>query len=111
MIPPTFENYRLIAQYYYHLKRDIYFECHHNFSYNDVHHILDVAASVMMSRDGIMIGGGFVEAITHNDLMGAFDRADAVMVKSIRFMVYIYRNGILRSDSPIFEKVETKPLL
>ena len=39
-------------------------------------HILDIVVSVMMHRDGVMKGGGFVEAVCNNDLRGALARAD-----------------------------------
>ena len=49
----------------------------HNYGVNDYsQHIVDIIVSVMMHRDGIMRGGGFVEAICNNDLRGALARAD-----------------------------------
>jgi hypothetical protein len=47
-------------------------------------HIVEVIVSVMMDRDGIMQGGGFVQAICNNDLRGAISRADEDCTKHLR---------------------------
>ena len=39
-------------------------------------HQINTMISVMLHRDGIMNGGGFVEAVANNDLYGAISRAD-----------------------------------
>ena len=57
----------------------------HNYgttNYSD--HIVDIIVSVMMTRDGIMQGGGFVQAICNNDLRGAIGRADDDCTKHLR---------------------------
>lgn len=56
---------------------------------DDVHkHIVNIAASVMMDRDGFIPGGGFVQAINMNDLDGAISRADSTCIKHLPFFVY-----------------------
>lgn len=57
----------------------------------DHDHIINIARSVMMHRDGIMKGGSFVTAIVENDLDGAITRADSVCVQNIPFFVHCKR--------------------
>ena len=52
------------------------------YTYSD--HIVDVIVSVMMHRDDVMRGGGFVEAICNNDLRGAIGRADGDCTTHLR---------------------------
>lgn len=52
------------------------------YTYSD--HIVDIIVSVMMHRDGVMKGGGFVEAICNNDLRGAIARADGDCTNHLR---------------------------
>ena len=61
----------------------------------DLEHISNIAASVMMTRDGILPGGSFVRAICDNDLHGAVHRADSVNVHMIPFYVWVYHNGTI----------------
>jgi hypothetical protein len=57
----------------------------HNYGVSDYSdHIIDIIVSVMMDRDGIMQGGGFVQAICNNDLRGAISRADEDCTKHLR---------------------------
>ena len=39
-------------------------------------HIVEVMASAMMTRDKVMMGGSFVEAVVKNDLEEVISRAD-----------------------------------
>jgi len=52
------------------------------YTYTD--HIVDVIASVMLTRDGIMQGGSFVQAICNNDLRGAISSADGDCISHLR---------------------------
>jgi hypothetical protein len=99
----TPENYRLLAKHVLDEKKDFFIPCHHNLSESDLQHIANIAASVMMTRDNVMIGGGFAQAIVNNDLKGAFDRADSVIVNAIRFMIYVMHN--VQIVSPTFVTV------
>ena len=99
----TPENYRLLARHVLNEKIDFFIPCHHNLSESDFHHIANIAASVMMTRDKVMPGGGFAQAIVNNDLKAAFDRADSVIVNAIRFMIYVMHN--ISIESPTFERV------
>lgn len=51
-------------------------------------HVIDIAVSVLFTRDGILQGGSFVDAIVKNDLEAAFSRADSVCTRAIKFFVY-----------------------
>jgi hypothetical protein len=73
----------------YYRKRERYVEAakkhlHDYGTENYSDHIVDVIVSVMMDRDGIMQGGGFVQAICNNDLRGAISRADEDCTKHLR---------------------------
>jgi hypothetical protein len=57
-------------------------------STEDYVHILQLASSVMLTRDKIQRGGSFVQAIVDNDLSSAFNRADTVAETAIKFFVY-----------------------
>ena len=39
-------------------------------------HIIDICSSVMMTRDGVLFGGSFVQAVVDNDLTKALAYAD-----------------------------------
>jgi hypothetical protein len=49
-------------------------------------HNVDIMISIMMHRDGIMTGGGFVEAVCNNDLVGAVSRADIDNLRVIKLL-------------------------
>jgi hypothetical protein len=55
-------------------------------------HIIQLASSVMMTRDGIRPGGSFVEAICNNNLREAVNRADLTAIRGLKFFVYCYNN-------------------
>jgi len=55
---------------------------------NDKDHIINIGRSVMMDRDKILSGGGFVQAVNGNDLCSAVERADSVCQKNLPFFVY-----------------------
>jgi len=55
---------------------------------DNLNHIIDVAASVMMTRDNYQRGGSFVQAVVLNDLDNAVNRADNECALAIRYFVY-----------------------
>ena len=55
------------------------------------HHILDVMASAMMTRDKVRQGGSFVQAVAKNDLLGAVSYADQEVMQNIRIIVLAYQ--------------------
>jgi hypothetical protein len=57
----------------------------HNYGVSDYSdHIVDIIVSVMFTRDGVMQGGHFAQAICNNDLRGALSRADDDCTKHLR---------------------------
>ena len=60
-------------------------------------HIINIIASVMMTRDGVGLqGGSFVQSIVDNDLWGAISRADNQCMNNLQVIVaanqYSYLN-------------------
>ncbi len=49
-------------------------------------HIKDVMISVMMTKDNVLQGGSFVQAVIDNNLREAFNRADADCIKNLRII-------------------------
>ena len=49
-------------------------------------HIIDVMISTMLTRDGVLQGGSFVDAIVTNNLKEAISRADAECTKHLRII-------------------------
>lgn len=58
----------------------------------DEQHAIDVAASVLMTRDGVLQGGSFVQAIVDNNLREAINRADDTCIKYLKFFTIINHN-------------------
>ena len=56
-------------------------------------HQIDTMISVMLHRDDIMKGGGFVEAIANNDLYNAISRADVENFQNLKLVTLCYRNN------------------
>jgi hypothetical protein len=54
-------------------------------------HIAYVMASAMMTRDNVLQGGGFVEAVVENDLFQAISRADPAVLANIRIIVLAFK--------------------
>lgn len=67
-------------------------------STEDYMHILQVASSVMMTRDKYLPGGSFAQAIVNNDLNSAFGRADSVCETAIKFFVYVKNHIFLNQE-------------
>jgi hypothetical protein len=65
------------------------------YTYSD--HIVDIIVSVMFTRDGIMQGGGFVQAIVNNDLRGAIARADEDCTKNLKVIALAYSNAFIQN--------------
>ena len=49
-------------------------------------HIIDVMISAMLTRDNILHGGSFVEAVVGNNLKEAISRADTECTKHLRII-------------------------
>lgn len=61
-------------------------------------HIVQIGASVMMTRDKYIRGGSFVEAIIHNDLNDALNRADSTCLKALKFFSYVNKYRYLNRE-------------
>jgi len=49
-------------------------------------HIIDVMISAMMTKDSVLHGGSFVQAVVNNDLRDAISRADIECLKHLRII-------------------------
>ena len=57
------------------------------YGYKDIsNHITDVMVSIMMTRDKVLSGGSFVQAICDNNLKQCIDRADKECINYIRLL-------------------------
>ena len=55
-------------------------------------HVINIGASILMTRDSELQGGSFVQAILRNDLEEAVNRADNTCINYLRFFVGIKNN-------------------
>lgn len=55
-------------------------------------HAINIAASILMTRDGISHGGGFAQAVVDNNLRESISRADDTCIKHLKFFVIICKN-------------------
>lgn len=53
-------------------------------------HIIDIVVSIMMTRDEIMSGGSFVQAVCDNNLRLALGRADRETINWISPIAWAY---------------------
>ena len=49
-------------------------------------HIIDIMISTMMTKDSVLHGGSFVQAVINNDLKDAISRADTECLKHLRII-------------------------
>jgi len=56
---------------------------------DDQIHVVRIGQSIMMHRDGILNGGGFVTAFVNNDLIDSINRADKTIVNHFPFFANI----------------------
>lgn len=55
-------------------------------------HAIDVAGSILMTRDKVRIGGSFAQAVVDNNLREAIGRADDTCVNYLKFFTIICHN-------------------
>lgn len=55
-------------------------------------HVINIGTSILMTRDGELIGGSFVQAVLRNDLEDAVNVADNTCINYLRFFVGIKNN-------------------
>lgn len=57
------------------------------YGYKDIsNHITDVMVSIMMTRDKVLDGGSFVQAICDNNLKQCVDRADSDCINHLKLL-------------------------
>lgn len=56
--------------------------------HQDIDHVINIGRSVMMHRDGIIPGGGFVTRFCDNDLEGALCHADSVVAQHFDYFLH-----------------------
>ena len=61
-------------------------------SENEFDHVVNIGASVLMTRDNVLLGGSFVQAIVDNDLRNAIGRADEICIKHLKTFVLVNHN-------------------
>ena len=55
-------------------------------------HITDVIISVLMTRDKLLTGGSFAQAVCNNDLREAVNRADTEVFDNLKKIMSAYHN-------------------
>ena len=55
----------------------------------DMGHLVHLGSSVMLTRDKIMEGGGFVKAVVNNDLYRAYTLADNTAIRGIKYFLHL----------------------
>jgi hypothetical protein len=60
--------------------------------YTASEHITDVIISVLMTRDKVLIGGSFAQAVCNNDLREAVNRADTEVFDNLKKIMSAYHN-------------------
>ena len=66
-------------------------------------HQIDTMISVMFHRDGVMVGGSFVEAVANNDLYGAISRADLENLQNLKLVTLCFKNNHIH-PKPVLER-------
>lgn len=60
---------------------------------DDQIHVVRIAQSIMMHRDGVLNGGGFVSAFVRNDLIQSINRADSTIINHFQFLAGVLQYG------------------
>lgn len=58
-------------------------------------HVINIIASVMMARDGVVPGGHFVQAIIDNNLYEAVRRADSEVLQELKLITLAHSQAFL----------------
>lgn len=92
----TEQEIKKIVDDFLTLNHDELFWCEFDFGHKEdvMDHIRGICVSILCTKYGIGYpGGGFVQAIVNNDLMGAFGRADSINRKYIALYVKLLYNN------------------
>ncbi len=55
-------------------------------------HVIGIGASIVMTRDNVLQGGSFAQAVVDNNLREAVNRADDTCIQYLRFFVSVKNN-------------------
>ena len=55
-------------------------------------HNIDIMISIMMHRDKVKPGGGFVESVCNNNLIEAVTKADSDNLRVLKLLALTYKN-------------------
>jgi len=66
-------------------------------------HQIDTMISVMFHRDGVMLGGSFVEAVANNDLYNAISRADVENFQNLKLVTLCFKNNHIH-PKPVLDR-------
>lgn len=55
-------------------------------------HNINVMISIMMHRDKLMMGGGFVESVCNNNLIDAVTKADSDNLRVLKLLALTHKN-------------------
>jgi hypothetical protein len=69
-----------------------------NLNESELSHIINLASSVMMTRDKYMMGGSFVQSVVENNLEQAVSRADDTAIKGLRTFTFIKNNCYINEN-------------
>lgn len=65
----------------------------------DNEHAIDLMCSAMMTRDNVLQGGSFVQAVVRNDLADAVNRADNTSMRYLKQIVAAKNNCYVRHET------------
>jgi hypothetical protein len=84
------DQYEIVAKRYLTKNRE--WAGLENLSEEEFAHVCNIGKSILLTRDGILQGGSFVQAVVNNDLKGAINRADATCIKALKGFVALNHN-------------------
>jgi hypothetical protein len=61
-------------------------------NYRTSEHIIEIIISVLFTRDGVLIGGSFVQALCKNDLFAVANFADSEVFANLKLIILAYHN-------------------
>lgn len=74
-----------------------------SFTEDELSHIYQIGASILMTKHGFQQGGHFVQAVVANKMSNAFNRADSTMIRAMRIMSYVNNEAEIFKADPKFK--------
>lgn len=75
------------------------------FNEDEINHIYEIGASILMTKHGFQPGGSFVHAVVEDKMSLAYSRADSTMLKAMRIMTHVANNVALIKATPGFKRI------